>query len=399
MIADGTAHTLSTFPQAAAAMAVGGTALLLAFLSLTRPAARLARRPLASALIGGGWFALTAGFLLGPGGFGLLQRESLIELRPLTQLGLAWIGLLVGLQMKRSLIAVIPPTLWKWSALDAAISFLFATLIAGICLRWTAPHAPLLTIWPVASLLGAATIGWSGELRSLRGLDTRAARTAAIVQGGAGLGSALAIVASDLILFSPTGSRSLLATLVIAAAVAYSLRAVLGSRSGDDGRLTLALLATLSLIAGAAAAMESSPLPGAFIVGLVVANLKGGAMRRMERLVAESEPAVAAIFFLLAGVLLGGVAGVWPWVLAGCLLLVRVTVKPLVAHWCANEFWIQPGAARLRPAVVRQAPIAIALAVASVQQRDGLADRGALLALVLTGLLSGLLPLLWRRDT
>lgn len=379
-----------------AAMAVGATALLLAFLSLSRPAARLARWPLASALLAGGWIALAAGSLLGPGGFGLLHRESLTELRPLTQLGLAWIGLLVGLQMKRSLLSLVPSELWTWSVLDAVISFAGVAAWSGLVLRWTAPATPLALLWPTASLLGAASIGWSGELRSLRGLDARAPRMASLVQAGAGLGSVLAIVSSDLISFSPEGSRSLVATLLVAAAAGLSLRSVLGSQVGSDGRLTLALLATLSLVAGAAATMHATPLPGAFLLGLIVTNSKGGSMRRMERLVAESEPAVAAIFFLLAGVLLDGAGAWWPWIVAGGALLLRIVAKPLVATFCMGEAWNQPGATRLKPAMVRQAPIAVALGVAALQSRDGAAERGALLALALVGVASGVLPLLWR---
>ena len=53
------AASLGGLSHAMAAMAVGATALLLAFLSLSRPAARLARWPLASALLAGGWIALT----------------------------------------------------------------------------------------------------------------------------------------------------------------------------------------------------------------------------------------------------------------------------------------------------------------------------------------------------
>ena len=93
------ATTLRGLPEAIAALAVGGTALLLAFASLTRPAARLARWPLASALLGGGWIALACGVALGPLGAGLLRRESVAELEPLGQLCLAWIGLLVGIQL------------------------------------------------------------------------------------------------------------------------------------------------------------------------------------------------------------------------------------------------------------------------------------------------------------
>ena len=35
-----------------------------------------------------------------------LQRESLLEVRPLMQLGLAWVGLLVGLQMRAQVFRV-----------------------------------------------------------------------------------------------------------------------------------------------------------------------------------------------------------------------------------------------------------------------------------------------------
>lgn len=381
-----------------AAMAIGATALLLAFVSLSRPAARLARWPLASALLGGGWIALLAGTLLGPGGFGLLHRESLIELRPLTQLGLAWIGLLVGLQMKRSLLALVPTPLWRWIAVDAVISLITVAAWTFLVL-WAAPSSTLRTIWPIASLAGAASIGWSGELRSLRGLDARAVRVAALVQAGAGLGSVLAIVLSDLISFSPEGSRSLVATMLVAAVAGTSLRAVLGSQVGSDGRLTLALLATLSLVAGAAAAMDATPLPGAFLLGMIVTNTQGGSMRRMERLVSESEPAVAAIFFLLAGVLLDGVNMGWPWLIAGGMLLVRLVAKPLIATVTVGQAWKEPGAARLRSASVRQAPIAIALGVAALQSHDGSAERGILLALSAVGLASGVLPLLWRSRT
>lgn len=390
------AAALGGVSHAMAALAIGATALLLAFVSLSRPAARLARWPLASALLGGGWIALLAGTFLGPGGFGLLHRESLIELRPLTQLGLAWIGLLVGLQMKRSLLALVPTTLWRWIAFDALISFIAVAAWTFLVLRWAAPNATLRMVWPIASLAGAASIGWSGELRSLRGLDARAVRVASLVQAGAGLGSVLAIVSSDVISFSPEGSRALIATLLVAAAAGSSLRAVLGSQVGSDGRLTLALLATLSLVAGAAAAMDATPLPGAFLLGLIVTNTQGGSMRRMERLVSESEPAVAAIFFLLAGVLLEGANAWWPWVVAGGVLLVRLVAKPMIAGMALRHAWKEPGAARLRSAVVRQAPIAIALGVAALQSHDGSVERGILLALTAVGLASGVLPLLWR---
>jgi hypothetical protein len=390
------ATTLRGLPEAIAALAVGGTALLLAFASLTRPAARLARWPLASALLGGGWIALACGVALGPIGSGLLRRDSVTGLEPLGQVCLAWIGLLVGLQMKGSLFAAVPNSLLRWIAIDAITSFAGAGLIAWLCLRTAAPSADLRTLWPVVAMIGAATIGWSGELRSLHGLDTRAARISALIQGGAGLGSAIAVVASDLITLAPTGSQSLVTTLAIAAAALVALRATLGLETGHQGRLTLALLGTLALVAGAAAIAGASALPGAFLLGMAITNLRGGAMRKLERLVAESEPAVAAVFFLLTGILLSRSAGWWPWMIAGGLVALRILAKPIVARVALGSAWDEPGALRLQPAPVRQAPIAIAIAVSTLLVHDTGVERGCLLALVMSGLASAVLPLLWR---
>jgi Kef-type K+ transport system membrane component KefB len=345
---------------------------------------------------GGGWLALAAGLVLGPGGTGLLRSDALVELRPLTQLGLAWIGLLVGLQMRRDLVAAVPVTLWRWVLVDAVVAFAAGVGISIVCLRSLVPAADMTRLWPIASVVGAACIGWSSELRSLRGLDARSPQVAAWMQAGAGLGSALAIIASDLVTMSPRGSQGMFAVLAIAGA-ALSMRNVLGPQTGQDGRLTLALLATLATVAGAGAAVDASPMTGAFLLGLVVANLRGGPMRRLERLVSESEPAVAAIFFMLAGVMLGGVGGRWPWALAGGLVVARLLIKPLVAWWAMGERWREPGARRLRAGTVRQAPIAIALAVSMVQVHDTRTERGVLLGLVLVGFASGLMPLLRRR--
>ncbi|MGA1266256.1 MAG: hypothetical protein ACO32J_03635 [Phycisphaerales bacterium] len=388
---------LDAVGRAIAVMIVATVALLLAFLSITRPAARLARRPLASALRGGGWLALLAGLLLGPGGFELLQRGSVLELRPLTQLGLAWIGFLVGLQLKRSLVAAIPALLWRWVAADAVVSMVVGTLAAGAVLAWASGTTDVGLLWPAASLVGAASIGWSGELRSLRGFDTRAPDVAAMVRAGAGLCTAVAVVIADIASSDFHESRWLVTTVAVVAAATLSLRAVLGRNVIPDGGIILALLATLALVAGAAAAIQTGPILGGFLLGGVITNLRGGSMRRMERLVMESEPAVAAIFFLLAGVLLGGADGAWPWVLAACMVGIRCTLKPVVASRVPAWLWQRPGAARMQSAVVRQAPIAVALAVAAAIDRYAMTERGVLTAVVISGMASTVLPLLWRR--
>lgn len=398
MITEPAPVDLDSVGRAIAVMIVATAALLLAFLSVTRPAARLARRPLASALLGGGWLALLAGLLLGPGGFELLRPGSVLELRPLTQLGLAWIGFLVGLQLKRSLVTAVPPLLWRWVLVDAAASLLVGTLLGGAVLMWASGARDWTATWPCAALAGAATIGWSGELRSLRGFDASSPHVAAMVRAGAGLCTVVALVMGGLATTDLTESKWIVATIAVVIAAAVSLRAALGGRVVADGGIILALLATLSLVAGAAAAIVTGPLLGAFLLGMVVTNMPGGSMRRMERLVMESEPAVAAIFFLLAGVLLGGV-GDWPWVLALAMVGGRLVLKPWIASRVPATLWRDAASSRMQAAVVRQAPIAVALAVAAVMSRYAETERGVLLAVVITGMASTVMPLLWRGRT
>ena len=95
-------------------------------------------------------------------------------------------------------------------------------------------------------------------------------------------------------------------------------------------------------------------------------------------------------------ILLQGGLGWWPWALAGALTALRLALKPIAAIVALGHRWNEPGASRLRAAPVRQAPIAIVLAVASLQAHDTPMLRAALLALSVTGVACVVLPLLWR---
>ncbi|MCE9619330.1 MAG: hypothetical protein K8R92_05435 [Planctomycetes bacterium] len=402
-------ETFGDITRAISALAIGSIAFGLASFSLTRQAAKLLRIPVAAALIGGGWVAFAAGLLLGPIGFDLFKTGSLTELRPLLQLGLAWIGLLVGLQLKRSVLAAVPAALWQWLALDSLLSLAAGVGFTATALRLMDPGASLGAMWIPCALTGCATMGWAGELRSLRGLDTRSPQLATLIHAGAGLAAVLAIAlhgvamlqASTLadgttVIDAARGSLGLVVTLIVAAIAATAIRVILDRESWSEGRIIASLVGTLALVSGVSIALNGSPMFGACLLGMVITNMRSGAMRRLERLVTESEAAVASMFFLFAGAMLGDLGSFWPWIIAAALITFRFAFKTPVAWRLSGKAWNEPGAQVIHFAAIRQAPIAIPLAIASLVEGANDTQRGILLALVACGVLSNLFPLLWR---
>ena len=279
-IVGGNMHALS-------ALAIGALAFGLASLGLTRKAARLSRIPIAAALIGGGWMFFGVGLLLGPVGFHFLTSESITELGPLLQLGLAWIGLLVGLQAKRAVMAEIPSVLWKWIAADCAASVIIGVVITGVTLIWIAPEATWGALCFPCMLVGCATIGWTAELRSLRGLDARSPRLGTLTQAGAGLAVIIAITIHGIVSLNTSvlsdgtialnpgwGSLGFIITLLVAGVCAMAMRLLLQRESWNDGRIIVSLIGTLALIAGVATVLDGSPMFGACALGVMIANMR-----------------------------------------------------------------------------------------------------------------------------
>ncbi len=394
------------------ALAIGALAFGLASLALTRKAAKISRIPIAAALIGGGWVFFAVGLLIGPIGIDLLKLDLLTELRPLLQIGLAWIGLLVGLQAKRSIMAQIPGSLWKWIAVDCLASVIVGVFITGIVLLWIAPQASYGALCLPCVLIGCATIGWTAELRSLRGLDARSPLLATLTQAGAGLAVILAITIHGIVslyvttieggIITPNfgqGSIGLISTMFVAGVCAMTMRLLLQQESWNDGRIIVSLIGTLALIAGVSTVLDGSPMFGACVLGVMIANMRSGAMRRLERVITGSETAIASILFLLAGAIVDPIAAWWPWIIAAIVLTFRVVFKVPLARVYSGNTWLERGSNNIHFATIRQAPIAIALAIASLLELNNSAQRVMLLVLAIVGVLSNIIPLLWRRQS
>ena len=390
---------------------------VLALLATSRRLYSLRRRRPMIVLVSGGWLAIAAGVALGPSGAALIRDEAVLPMTPLLMVGLGWIGLMVGLQVRRDVLAALPKSVKRLAAWDAMFSLAVFGVIgfAGLSI-WVTERGPGWIAAPLA-LLACCGIGWSMETRSLRARDDPGSqRLALMVRASAALGAVLAVgVFGVLASLGERVSATEMQIDVLGAAIRvgaciglaiaasalgrYGLR--LAGRTRDDQLVVF--LGVVALVAGIAVQFRISPIFSAMLVGIVIANMHGLDARQFERFILKAEHVVAAVFALLAGVLLNTHIGVAELAIAIAIAAARLLFKPpLFRIWARRVDREQIGSVSvsipddsgLYIGPVRQSPLAIALAVGFVllEHRSELSTR-LLTIVAIAGVLSDLIPL------
>jgi len=375
------------------------------------------RAPLGAALTTGGYLAVALGLLLGPHAIKLVDHGHIATLRPLVLFCLGWVGLLIGLQLRRDLPKLLPPRATPIALADAMLSVAVVggAAFAAFALAHSHARAPdpnagqppvrLAEMGVVAAVVGAAAIGWSAELRSLLGAEQQRG-PAGLIRAVAGLASALAIlaygVAFMLMEHGATFGISLL-PLAVGMLVSLLIANVVGllglwlmplARNSDSAFLVV-LLGLVSFAAGAAGTLGYSPLLVAMLVGALVVNLPGSALTRLRRVVIDAEQPVAMALMLTAGVIADPNLSPPAALLIAAAVIARLIVKLPLGRRCAPA--APPHLRPLTFAPTRQAPLAIALAVGyaiseHADATDAVVSGGQLvMAVVLIGLASDIL--------
>ena len=373
----------------------------------TRFYARLQRHRWVAAFTAGGWFAMITGIVIGPRVLAVLDAEGTQALQPLLYIALAWIGLIVGLQLRRPLLAAIPAELARWIRLDTIVSLLVGTAVAIGWWRIMAPEAAFGTILLPALALAVAFIGWAPETRSLRpDLTPRSGELAQLVQAGGGLGAAIAVLifglGNQFVRIDPDGPIVIepwlgLVELFLSAGVAIMLgtgaRLLLRRTSGAAQE---SLVITLSLVligAGFAAELGLSPLLNGLIAGGVIANLRDPHLRDLERGLQSAEPAMAVLMLVACGSVIGGIDVGEAVVLGLVVAILRLVVKPLVArHSVGPGFPDLPPRDPLFLGPARMPLVAIAVAIGPAIVTQDAASETVLGAVMLATLLSAVSP-------
>lgn len=385
---------------------------------------RLRRNRVMVVLLSGGWLSIFVGMLLGPNllpRLGLTDRtttlvspEALLESTPLLMIGLGWIGVMVGLQLRWRIVRSLSSEVWKVLGIDVVVSILvFGTIAFTGLFLWTGADS-VADIWRAGLLLTAGAIGWSMETRSLRmasATDTDD-RLDALIRATGALATVLAVAIfglgfklvsrtdEGLFAFAPGGAIGRASvTVVLAILVGMLGRYAIGVAGRDRGHQLVVFLGIVVFVAGVATQLDLPPVFAAMLTGIVMVNLRGPQLNHFEKFIFKAEFTVANMFALLAGILLDpriGLAGVG---IAVAIALLRVSIKPLCSRAAIraahdNEAGGKlPDRSSLYLGPARQSPILLALAVGMVVLEPSDFNQRLLAVVVLAGLLSELLPI------
>jgi len=333
------------------------------------------RTRLGAALLTGGWVMVAVGVLIGPYGAQLVDPEHIDVVKPLIIFLLSWVGVMVGLQVDRRIPTMVPRPILALSAVDAAVSVVLLGGATWAVLTWRS--GAMVAALPQAVLLGACAVGWAAEVRSLRIGQPELKPLTLAIRAGAGLSSILALVVYGLVIKSYVvnagGEVGGLSALLVAQGLGASLAIgiamglvgmwLMGLAGRNEAEFLVVLLGVVSFTAGAAATMGYAPLFVGMLCGATVTNLSSKALEPFKRGIAEGEQPIAMALMLVAGVMADPFIGVTGWIVLGVVLVVRIVVKFALVRWRLRDASGAAAPWSVFAGVMRQSPIAIALAV------------------------------------
>ncbi len=379
------------------------------------------RSPLGAMLTTGGWLAVGVGVIIGPHGLEVVDAAHVETLRPLVLFCLGWVGLMVGMQMRRDLPKLLPPQPKRLALIDMALCLIVVPSVALVVLWFGQGREDHLAAAMVAGLLGACAIGWSAEVRSITVGHPERSDVANLIRATSGLSSILAVLLYGMLFMAvdhrPGTTMMHLSAMHVGVGLGVSavIAAVVGGlgfylvrlAGRSESEFLVVLLGIVTFVAGAAGTLGYSPLFVAMLCGVVIVNLPGELLQRLQRVILDAEQPVAMTLMLVAGVLADPDLGPLDWLLVFALFAARLVTKVGVSGQAINKLAESHAADVVRAGPLRQAPLAIALAVGFAISAHHLLTESVLTAgrliavVVLVGLLSDVLPLtlrLYRRS-
>ena len=389
--------------------------LVVALIATSARLYRLRRTRAMSLIFSGGWPALIVGVALGPEGSGLIRTDTILSATPLLIAALGWVGLMVGLQGRRDLLAKLPRGIGLTVAADCVVSSALTGAVAivglGLWTSWSRPWPDY--VEPVALLIACST-GWAMETRSMSSLSSRASqRVALLVRLTGGLAAMVAIaqfgIVEKLVARGTDGALTvdlmgggtgLAVTLALACLAGVLGKFAIRQAGRSAGEQLTVFLGLFAVVGGIAAELGYSPLLAAMATGIVIANISSTDLLQFERFIIKAEQIIAFLVFALAGLLMRVSIGWGEIGLVVGLVAARIAIKPLILHWGARRVQdeeahsdgqspiFEVGAMRFSP--IRQSAVAapIALALTLIEPSDF--NRRLISVVALTGLVAAL---------
>lgn len=256
---------------------------------------------------------LFMGFLLGPSVLGFIEAEAALQLRPLLELGLGWVGLLFGLQLDRRALSRFPPGLITAAVAQAAVAFALFLLVGWALLDAVDVRGDVIELLVLSAAATACVSTPAGIALISTNFFVRGA-VSDFLLFVASLDAVVGIIALQVIysLYQPAemilglGQISALVWIPVALALGVAGGVVflwLTRPQAKSEELVLFLLGIAAYASGAALHLQLSLLLVAVVLGATLANLSPE-RRRIYRVLQRWEKAIYVIFLLLAGALL-----------------------------------------------------------------------------------------------
>jgi hypothetical protein len=290
----------------------------------------LARRGLREPTMEGISF-LVVGLALGGRGLGLFAEDVLASLRVVVLFGLAWIGLVFGVQIELRIIRRLAP--WHrwvgWLAPAAlGLPVAVAAMVAGM------PPAHALGLGSVAMAISPSPL--AGQVRGHVLHDRAAVRLLKLVMAFAGL-PAVALFSVAAALASPLVAarggavpawQLVVVTAAVGLLVGYALVVLVRGVHEHIQLLTLTGGA-MCLVAGATAVLGLAALPAAACVGAVVVNRSVFPQSMLRVAHSLERPMLVALLVL--------VGASWSGASFSAAAFVLLTLVRMAAAWVAGE--------------------------------------------------------------
>ncbi len=360
-------------------------------------------------LLSGGWFAVGLGILLGRSGIGVIDPDTILTLTPLAVLGLGWIGLLVGIQVRRDVLALMPTGSIRLSILDCVVSSITFGCIGALGLRiWTGEWISSAVVGALAAI-AFGSIGWGVETRSLGVRDTsRDHLLSMIVRASGGLAGTVSVALFGI--FAAFGSRGvmgygsidvstgvmrLLVSVTVALAMGLLGRLALKYTGRSSGEHLAVFLGVVAFGSGISNQFGASPLFTGMLSGIVVANLPGVSLRSFERFILRAEQVVATLTWILVGVLLDVAIGMEGLLLGAMLGLGRLLIKQtLFSRFLRVHLELKQARTLLTFSAMRQCPLALVMGLGLYLAEPSAFHAKLLCVLMISGLIGAVGPLL-----
>lgn len=217
---------------------------------------------------------LAVGFLLGGRALGFFPDDLVAALRVVVLFGMAWIGLVFGLQAESRIIRRLAS--WhRWvgglTPLVIGAPVAAAGLVLGV--------SPALALGLAAVAMASSPSALEGLARGRRAADRSTIRMLKLVMAFAGIPAVLVFTLATALASPLVAARGgelmafelLVLTLAIGVLVGYTLVVLIRGVADHMQLLTLAI-GSMCLASGATAVLGLNPVPAAAIAGAVVVN-------------------------------------------------------------------------------------------------------------------------------